>query len=162
MINILEFNWLTRYPWPTEIVMDRGKEFQAEVSETLHHEYGIKHKIITTCNCQANSMVEQVHQTVHNLIQSMEIRGKQDFDMDFRWSGLLSAVRQAVIGTVHTTNQATPSQLVLGRDAILNVGFQANWEYLRLQKLKQIKHNNLRENAKRIPHQYAMGDEVMI
>ena len=28
--------------------------------------------------------------------------------------------------------------------------------------MKQIKHNNLRENAKRIPHQYAMGDEVMI
>ena len=162
MVNILEFNWLTRYPWPTEIVMDRGKEFQAEVSETLHHEYGIKRKIITTHNPQANSMVERVHQTVHNLIRSMEIRGKQDVDPDFRWSGLLSVVQQAVTGTVHTTNQATPTQLVFRRDAILNIGFQADWEYLRLQKLKQIKHNNLRENAKRIPHQYAVGDEVMI
>ena len=28
--------------------------------------------------------------------------------------------------------------------------------------MKQIKHNNLRENAKRILHQYAMGNEVMI
>ena len=92
----------------------------------------------------------------------MEIRGKQDLDMDFRWSGLLSAVCQAVIGIVHTTNQATPTQLVFGQDAILNVGFQADWEYLRLQKLKQIKHNNLRENDKCIPHQYAVGDEVMI
>ena len=52
-------------------------------------------------------MVEQVHQTVHNLIQSMEIKGKQDFDPDFRWSGLLSAVHQAVTRTVYTTNQAT-------------------------------------------------------
>ena len=82
--------------------------------------------------------------------------------MDFRWSGLLSAVCQAVIRTVHTTNSATLIQLVFGQDAILNVGFQANWEYLRLQKLKQIKHNSLRENAKYIPHQYAVGDEVMI
>ena len=88
-------------------------------------------------------MVERVHQTVHNLIRSMEIRGKQDVDPDFRWSGLLSVVQQAVTGTVHTTNQATPTQLVFGRDAILNIGFQADWEYSRLQKLKQIKHNNL-------------------
>ena len=31
IINSLEFTWLTRYPWPTEAVMDRGKEFAAEV-----------------------------------------------------------------------------------------------------------------------------------
>ena len=33
IVNILEFSWLTCYPWPTEIIMDRGKEFQAEVSD---------------------------------------------------------------------------------------------------------------------------------
>jgi len=25
--NWLELHWLTRYPWPTEITMDKGKEF---------------------------------------------------------------------------------------------------------------------------------------
>ena len=40
--NILEINWLTRYPWPTEIVMDRGREFQAEVSDAIYNEYGIR------------------------------------------------------------------------------------------------------------------------
>ena len=83
-------------------------------------------------------------------------------DLDFGWPGLLSEVCQAVIGTVHTTNRATPAQLVFGQDAILNVNFQADWEYLKLQKLKQIKHNNCRENTKCIPYQYAIGDEVMI
>ena len=38
--NRLEFTWLTRYPWPTEVVMDRGREFAAEVRGTLKHEYG--------------------------------------------------------------------------------------------------------------------------
>ena len=42
VVNILEFSWLTRYPWLTEIIMDRGKEFAAEVQDTIHHEYGIK------------------------------------------------------------------------------------------------------------------------
>ncbi len=56
--NLLEFTWLTRYPWPTEIVMDRGLEFAAEVRETLKNEYGIHLKIITARNPQANSMIE--------------------------------------------------------------------------------------------------------
>ena len=42
VVNILEFNWLTRYPWPTKIIMDRGKEFAAEVQNTIHNKYGIK------------------------------------------------------------------------------------------------------------------------
>ena len=33
--NILEFTWLSRYPWPTEIRMDRGREFAAEVQDAL-------------------------------------------------------------------------------------------------------------------------------
>ena len=35
VVNVLEHTWLTRYPWPTEIVMDRGKEFAAEVSDVI-------------------------------------------------------------------------------------------------------------------------------
>ena len=31
IINLLEFVWLTRYPWPTQVIMDRGREFAAEV-----------------------------------------------------------------------------------------------------------------------------------
>ena len=50
--NILEINWLTRYPWLTEIVMDRGREFQAEVSDAIHNEYGIRRKISITRNQQ--------------------------------------------------------------------------------------------------------------
>jgi len=32
--NWLELHWLTRYPWPTEITMDKGREFAREVSAT--------------------------------------------------------------------------------------------------------------------------------
>ena len=131
VVNILEFSWLTHYPWRTEIVMDRGKEFAGEVQETIHHEYGIRRKLITTQNPQANAMVEQVHQTVHNMVRSLKLTGKQDLDNTFGWLGILSTVRQAVIGTVHTTNKATPTQLVFGQDAILNIQFQADWQYLK-------------------------------
>mgnify|MGYP003536199076 CR=1 FL=1 len=58
VVNYLEFAWLTRYPWPTEIIMDRGSEFAAEVSDRIRNEYGITRKLITTRNPQANSIVE--------------------------------------------------------------------------------------------------------
>ena len=162
VVNYLEFNWLTRYPWPTEIVMDRGKEFAAEVQATIKHEYGINRKLITTRNPQANAMVERVHQVIHNMIRVMELKGRQDLDPDFGWTGILSAVRRAVVSTVHTTLRATPSQLVFGRDAILNVGFQADWNYIKERKQKLIIQNNKRENATRKDHTYNIGDRVMV
>jgi transposase InsO family protein len=58
--NLLEFNWLSCYPWPTEIHIDRGSEFAAEVSAALNKEFGIKRKLITTRNPQSNSIIERI------------------------------------------------------------------------------------------------------
>jgi transposase InsO family protein len=160
--NILEMHWLTRYPWPTEIVMDRGSEFAAEVTAALRDEYGIHKKLITTRNPQSNSMVERIHQVVGQMIDTRGIRGVADRDEDFGFQGVLSAIRHAVNALVHTTNQATPTQLVFGRDALLNVSFVADWQYLKERKQRRILHNNKRENRTRIPHEYQPGDEVMV
>ena len=162
IINYLEFTWLTRYPWPTEVIMDRGKEFAAEVRDTLTNEYGVIRKLITTRNPQANAIVERVHQVIHNMIRSLQIKKKSDLDSTYGWQGVLSAVRQAVRSTVHTTTRATPTQLVFGRDAILNVSFEANWQYIKERKQKLILQNNARENASRVLHEYSVGDRVMV
>ena len=42
--NLFEQTWLNRYPWPQEVVLDRGKEFMGEVITLLRDEYGIKSK----------------------------------------------------------------------------------------------------------------------
>jgi hypothetical protein len=51
----------------------------------------------------------------------------------------------------HTTTQATKSQLVFGRDAILNVKFDANWKLIYECKQRAINENNRKENLKRTP-----------
>ena len=76
--------------------------------------------------------------------------------------GILSAVTKAVNSTVHTTLNATPTQLVFGRDAFLPVTFQADWTYIADRKQHLIVQNNKRENAKRRPHVYSVDDSVMI
>ena len=64
--------------------------------------------------------------------------------------------------TVHTTLHAAPTQLVFGRDARLNVRFEADWQLINTRKQARIIQNNKRENKHRLQHEYAVGDRVMI
>ena len=68
--NVIEHTWLTRYPWPTQIIVDRGKEFMKEFISMIKNDYNIKRKVITTRNLQANSILERVHQTVGNILRT--------------------------------------------------------------------------------------------
>ena len=155
-----EHVWLNRYPWPTKLVMDKGKEFMADVIK-LCQNYGIARKPITTRNPQANAIVERIHQVIGNMIAAQQFRDKRDL-INGEWDGTLSAIAKAVRSTVHTTLMATPSQLVFGRDALINVGFEADWQYIKSRKQARINYNNEKENAKRIPHEYKVDDQVMI
>ena len=162
-MHLLETQWLTRYPWPTEIVMDRGKEFAKEVQACIKDEYGIRKKLITTRNPQANSIVERVHQVIHNMIRTFSVTDKNSDAVQHGWGGIMSPVRRGVNATVHSTTRATPiTQLVFGRDAILNIGFQADWEFIKTRKQKRILDNNQREKKRRKDHTYTIGDKVMI
>ena len=136
----------------------------AEVKDTLQHHYGTVRKVITTRNPQANAMVERIHQVIGGMLdaQMEELQIATQADVDYSWRGVLSAIRRAVNASVHTTNKATPTQLVFGRDAFLNVSFEADWQYLKDRKQKMIRHNNERENSKRIPHTYQVNDQVLI
>ena len=59
-------------------------------------------------------------------------------------------------------NQGNPHELVFNRDAILNVPFRADWNYIKDRKQRLIDQNNKRENAKRRPYTYSVGDRVRI
>ena len=67
----------------------------------------------------------------------------------------------ATRATFHTTLQATPMQLVFGRDAILNTKFEADWKFIKEHKQQLIKKNNENENKKRIPYKYKRGQKVL-
>jgi transposase InsO family protein len=160
--NIIEQEWFSRYPWPTQVTFDRGSEFIGQdFQKMIKEDYGIKPKPITVRNPQANAIVERVHQVIGNIIRTFELETNY-MDEDNPWKGILSATAFAVRSTFHTTLKNTPGQLVFGRDMILNVKHEANWEYIRERKQKIIAKNNKAENAKRIPHQYKVGDKVLL
>ena len=159
--NIVEQTWLSRYPWPQEIVYDRGSEFMAEFATMISDDYGITKRPITVRNPQANSMIERIHQTLGNIIRTFELHEDAEATQE-TWDGVLSAAMFALRATMHTTMQATPMQLVFGRDAILNIQFEADWEYIKNRKQKLINYNNKRENSKRVPYTYQVNQLVML
>ena len=58
------------------------------------------------------------------------------------WKGILSATALAVRSTFHTTLRNTPGLLVFGRDMMLSIKHEANWEYIRKRKQQLIEKNN--------------------
>jgi transposase InsO family protein len=160
--NIAEQEWFSRYPWPTQVTYDRGSEFIGkDFQKMIKNDYGIKGKPITVRNPQANAIVERVHQVIGNIIRTFELENNY-LDEEDPWKGILSATAFAVRSTFHTTLHQSPGQLVFGRDMILNIKHTANWEYIKQRKQKLIDKNNKLENAKRIPHEYKLGDQVIL
>ena len=139
--NIVEWIWVSRYPWPQEIVFDRGSEFMKDFSEMVNEDYGIKRKPTTVRNPQANAMIERIHQTLGNIIRTFELHSDEEATQE-SWDGILSAAMFALRSTYHTSNQATPMQLVFGSYAILNLKFKTDWNYIKQRKQEMINYNN--------------------
>ena len=132
--EVVEQTWLTRYPWPTQVIIDRGTEFMGEFTRMITEDYGVKKRPITARNPQANAIIERVHQTIGQMVRTKQVQNTDLVNNPFQ--GVLAAVSFALRATVHTTLQATPSQLVFGRDHILNVKHVANWKNILDQKQK--------------------------
>ena len=77
----LETIWLTKYPRPTQLALDRGTKFMAKVISLLRNNYHITCRPTTTRNLQANAILEQAHQTTRNIIHSFQI-DKDELNMD--------------------------------------------------------------------------------
>ena len=117
--NQVELAWLTRYPIPNKVIMDRGNEFLAEFREMMINDYGITVKPITSKNLQANVILEQVHQTIGNILRTFKVQNMV-LDDENPWDGVLASTMFALRAKVHTTTQYAPAQLIFGRDSIIN------------------------------------------
>jgi hypothetical protein len=86
----------------------------------------------------------------------------QTFDFIDPWGEILSSVAWAVRASYHSTFKATPGELVFGQDMIFNMNKVVDWQLAEKQKQDQIIRDNVRENLKRVDHDYNVGDRVMV
>jgi len=161
--NVLEIAWLCRYPRPLVVIADRGGEFSGQFfARNLRDEYGIELRLITTANPQANAVVERIHQVIGNMLRSLDLETCYLMPPPSDpFEGIIAAISFAIRSTWSTTMRATPGQLIFGRDMLLNVQHLVNWHYMQTRRQRIAVENNARENSRRIPHEYKVGDKVL-
>jgi transposase InsO family protein len=55
--NIIQQEWFSRYPWPTQVTFDRGSKFIGQdFQKMIKEDCGVKAKPITVRNPQANAI----------------------------------------------------------------------------------------------------------
>jgi transposase InsO family protein len=160
--DAVENTWLARYPRPVTIVTDQGPEFGLEFTEMCQRN-GIIHRTSTSRNPQGNSLIERIHQTIAQVIRTVEAsRNPKTVEEGKRCI-------EEVLGTaMHATRCAcseslgwnTPGSIAFGRDMFLDIPVIADIVAINNNRQLLVDKRLLRENSKRIRHDYAVGDLV--
>jgi hypothetical protein len=152
--------WLSCYPRPLYVGFDNGGEFKA-VFKGLCDNFGLTPKPSTPYNPQSNAMIERIHLTLGNMLRTFDLEN-QDLSDDNPFGEFLSSAAWALRSTYHTVLDATPGQLVYGRDMLLPIQFKANWGAIALRRKERIERDHIKENKTRIPYQYTVGQQVLL
>ena len=150
-----------QYPWPLEIIYDRGGELLGHEFKNswIEDKYGTKNKPASPGNPQVNANIERIHQVLGNLVRTYNLQETYVDDAD-PFMGILDTAAFAVQSTYHNKKYKILGQLVFGRDMILTINHVADWRYICKCKQKQInKYINL-ENTTIINDKYRVGDKV--
>ena len=156
----MDDTWLSRYPRPQYIGYDNGSEYKNVFNE-MRQNYGMTAKPSTAYNPQSNGIVERVHQVLNDALRTFELEQKELDEVD-PWSPFLAAAAYAIRSTYHSTLEATPAQLVFGRDMLLPVKFAADWARIRQKRQAEMSRNTQRENRSRLRHTYKVDDKVLL
>jgi hypothetical protein len=130
--DLFHNTWLARYPRPQFIVFDNGVNSNVSSNKCVCKTImALKPNQlqVTTIHAQANAIIERVHKVVNDILRSFDLENnnenlekQQDNPFDY----FLQSTAWAIRSTYHTTLQATPCQLVFGRDMIQNIAFRVN------------------------------------
>lgn len=118
-IHVKEFitEIICRYSVPSSIITDQGREFCNELNDQLCNYLGIKHRVTSAYNPQANGLTERFNRTlVESLVKY--VNGRED-DWDLHIQPILFAYRSAP----QKSTKKSPYSLVFGKEPRLPIEF---------------------------------------
>ena len=124
-------------------------------------DFDIKPVLTSVNNPQDNAPVQRVHQVILNMLVTRYLDNKV-FNYIYPWGETLSHIACVIRAYYHRTVMDTPGQAVFGIDILFNLASIIYWQVLNATKQRQVYIDNVRENAKRVVHDYAIGDQVYV
>ena len=159
---MIENNWLARYPRPIKVVSDQGPEFGFEFQEMLRR-HGIKHSTSSSRNPQGNSMIERIHQAIGQVLRTVVAAKNPKSVEDGKnviQECLATAMHACRCASNGTLGYHSAGALAFHRDMFLDIPILADMVSLQRNRQALVDKRLLRANARRIPHDYAVGDLV--
>ena len=156
---LFDSNWLCRYPRPAKVVFDNGTEFVGQEFQEMLESYGIKPVNTTVRNPKSNGVIERVHLTMGDMLQTMTFRGA-DWYQDMQRA--LDAVAWAIRTTINPNIKHSPCHLAFNQDMIFRCAVSVDWEAINHERQWLVAASNTKENKSRLNNQYAPGDQVLI
>ena len=156
-------SWLTRYPRPIRCVHDKGGEFIGSEFQWLINMFSIKDVQSTAKNPQSNSICEQMHQTVGNVLRTYLYSNPPQNMTQAKYiiDQALATAMHAMRTTIATTLCSTPGSLAFSRGMFLNVPLIADWQAIASRREQLINDNFHRANLKRHQYDYAAGQNIL-
>ena len=158
----MENTWLSCYPRPVHCVTDQGPEFSFEFQQMLAN-HGIVHSTSSSRNPQGNSIIERIHQSIGQVLQTVVVSRNPKSAAEGQ-----AVIRETLATAMHACRCASsvslghnsPGALAFKRDMFLDIPLIA--DIITIQKNCQplIDKCLLKANAKRINHDYAVDNLV--
>ena len=121
----------------------------------------IKPVINSVKNPQANALVERVHQVILKILVTKDLDNKL-FDYIDPWGETLEYIAWAMRDSYHHNIMDLPGQDVFDIGMLFNLVSVVRWKVATAAKQRQVDIDYVRENAKQVTHDYAIGDQVYV
>ena len=119
--------------------------------------FDIKPILTSVKNPQANAPVDRVHQIISNMIVTKGLDDKV-FDLIYLLGVTLASIVWVIMDSCRHIIMVTPGQSVFGRDMLFNLASIIDWRVVTTTRNLQVDIDSVRENARQVTHDYAIGD----
>ncbi len=152
--------WFSRYPHCWYIIYDNGSKFKLHF-QSLCNTYGIKCKLTSVKNLQANATLERIHAVLGNMLRTSKLNMAESGEAS-DIEVFLSDAAWAICSTCHTVLKASPGAAIFGQDILFDIPFIANWQKIWEYRQWLTDLNNAHENKGRIDYDYKVGQKVLV
>ena len=124
----MEHSWLYHYPQPNTCIHDQGPEFNNHVFQFKLIKWGIELHLILVKNLQANSICEQLHQMIANLISVFVHTHPPQTVLEAQRliEDAITSTSHAYRSTIHITLGTSPRAIVFNCDMFLDIPYIAD------------------------------------
>ena len=158
--HLVNKTWFSSYPHCQYIIYDNGSEFKLHF-EALRDSYGIKHKLTSVKNPQANAILEQLHQVITAMLCTTEL-DMANTVVTSNIDVFLTDAAWAICSTYHTVLQASPGAANFGWDMLFDIPFIADWNKIGERRQHRTDLDTAHENHSCHDWGYQVGDKVLL